>query len=153
MDLVPKLVSEQLISGGKGPMEQDCMLGFNYKEELNFRTNYIVQPTMKLVLEGIKVTNITYHIFIEYSYFLSKSSDSNLQDGDISKSITIKIISEIASILTHKHHYPQVEWNRPSIIASHYFSPPLLLPTLQFAALILLLGCLVDNHWGLNQAL
>ena len=70
MDLVPKLVSEQLISGGKGPMEQDCMLGFNYKEELNFRTNYIVQPTMKLVLEGIKVTTIIEGLIKPYNFML-----------------------------------------------------------------------------------
>lgn len=84
--VTPKIVPDTLITDGLGPITEDCFLGVNYKELVVMRSKGAAGAAVRLALEDLRVTNTTFSIFVEYSYFLSSPNNSSLKSGDLSKS-------------------------------------------------------------------
>jgi hypothetical protein len=72
-----------LIIDGQGPITSDCYLGINYRELIVIRNKQSGKAAVKLPLEDIRVTQTTFSIFIEYSYFNSSPQNSNLQSTEL----------------------------------------------------------------------
>jgi hypothetical protein len=58
----------------------------NYKELVVFRSKSSPMAAVRLGLEDLRVTNTTFSIFVEYSYFLSSPTHSSLKSAEFSKS-------------------------------------------------------------------
>lgn len=84
--VTPKIVPDNLITDGLGPITDDCYLGVNYKELVVFRSKSSPMAAVRLALEDLRVTCTTFSIFVEYSYFLSSPTHSSLNSGEHSKS-------------------------------------------------------------------
>ena len=82
---IAKIVPEHEITDGEGPIEGDCFVGVNYQELVVFRFAHSPFPSVRLPLQDIRVTTTTFSMFVDYSYFMSAPTSSNLTNQEVEK--------------------------------------------------------------------